>query len=129
MSLKNADRKGRFDRMLSFLLVDKGRVFFYKFVLRGTDDFLTFLTVSRQEISVSRFFGKCKFEIKSYRFNFVGKASASLSLDGTLSKTLAMKFIAVSFFPVITSSLASYVIKEKAASVYKREHQYLKKAR
>ena len=28
MSLKKADRKGRFDRMLSFLLVDKGRLFF-----------------------------------------------------------------------------------------------------
>lgn len=103
--------------------------FLYKFVLRGTDDFLTFLMVSRQEIPVSRFFGKCKFEIKSYRFNFVGKASASLSLDGTSSNILAMKFNAVSFLPVITSSLASYVIKEKAASVYKREHQYLKKAR
>ena len=75
------------------------KAFLYKFVLRGTDDFLTFLTVSRQEFSVSRFFGKCKFEIKSYRFNFVGKASASLSLDGTLSKILAMKFNAVSFFP------------------------------
>ena len=30
-----------------------------------------------------------------------------LSLDGTLSNILAMKLNAVSFFPVITSSLAS----------------------
>ena len=38
---------------------------------------------------------------------FMGNASASLSLDGTLSNILAMKLTAVSFFPVITSSLAS----------------------
>ena len=37
----------------------------------------------------------------------MGNASASLSLDGTLSNILAMKLTAVSFFPVITSSLAS----------------------
>ena len=33
--LKETDGKRKFKRMLSFLLVDKGRLFFYKIVLRG----------------------------------------------------------------------------------------------
>ena len=33
--LKDIDEKGKFKRMLSFLLVDKGRLFLTKTVLRG----------------------------------------------------------------------------------------------
>ena len=43
----------------------------------------------------------------------MGNASASLSLDGTLSNILAMKLNAVSFFPVITLSLASQSHQQK----------------
>ena len=44
----------------------------------------------------------------------MGNASASLSLDGTLSNILAMKLNAASFFPVITSSLASQSRQQKS---------------
>ena len=44
----------------------------------------------------------------------MGNASSSLSLDGTLSNILAMKLNAVSFFPVITSSLASQSHQQKS---------------
>lgn len=60
-------------------------------------------------LPVSGLFGKYQFKIKCYLVErkksggggggFMGNASASLSLDGTLSKILAMKFNAVSFFP------------------------------
>ena len=69
-------------------------------------------------LPVSGLFGKYQFKIKCYLVErkksgggggggFMGNARASLSLDGTLSNILAMKLTAVSFFPVITSSLAS----------------------
>ena len=48
------------------------------------------------------------------RLKLVGNASASLSLDGTLSNILAMKLNAASFFPVITSSLASQSRQQKS---------------
>lgn len=46
MSLKKADRKGRFDRMLSFLLVDKGRLFFTKLIFEEFEIHEIFITGS-----------------------------------------------------------------------------------
>ena len=71
-------------------------------------------------LPISGFFRKYQFKIKCYlverkkRLKLVGNASASLSLDGTLSNILAMKLNAVSFFPVITSSLASQSHQQKS---------------
>ena len=53
----------------------------------------------------------------------MGNASASLSLDGTLSNILAMKLTAVSFFPVITSSLASQSHQWKSGILLQEEPQ------
>ena len=72
-------------------------------------------------LPISGFFRKYQFKIKCYlverkkkRLKLVGNASSSLSLDGTLSNILAMKLNAVSFFPVITSSLASQSHQQKS---------------
>ena len=57
----------------------------------------------------------------------MGNASASLSLDGTLSNILAMKLNAVSFSPVITSSLASQSHQRKSGTLLQEGPQIYKK--
>ena len=57
----------------------------------------------------------------------MGNASASLSLDGTLSNILAMKLNAASFFPVITSSLASQSRQQKSGILLQEGPQIYKK--
>lgn len=57
----------------------------------------------------------------------MGNASASLSLDGTSSNILAMKLNAVSFSPVITSSLASQSHQRKSGTLLQEGPQIYKK--
>ena len=68
--LKHTDGKGNFKRMLSFLQVDKGRLFFIKLSFEDFTIHEIFITVDRSAWPVLKRHQVAKF-LKKFQVNFV----------------------------------------------------------
>ena len=69
--LKHTDGKGSFKRMLSFLQVDKGRLFFLKIVLRGNQSTRNFHLGRSERLACFETPSSSEVFFKNYQVHFV----------------------------------------------------------